>query len=393
MAGIRKVKTAVIGCGMISSIYIRNLKNLFYIIDLVAVSNRTPEAAEKQAAAFGIERVMTADEIAASGEIELVVNLTPPSAHYEVIRRMLLAGKHVYTEKMFTTDPEQARELVRIADEKGLYLGVAPDTVLGAGIQTARRILDAGLIGTPTSVQVCVNRNQSLNSETFRFLRSSGGSLPYDVGIYYIGAMLALLGPVKTVLAAGKPAPVHEVRQLFTDEPGTRWQIPGINVVSAALEFDSGVIGSVLFDGNSINATRHGFTVYGTDGILLVGDPNEFGGRCSLILPDGSETVMPFTHGYDGVNTIGESQWFDGYGHRGIGAAEMAWAIRKGRRNNRCSKEYGLHCMEVLMGMDESAASGRAYAPQSRFVMDPLPQGYYSSANGQRADAERSLTD
>lgn len=224
MSSISKVRTAVVGCGMISNIYIRNLKNLFYIIDLVAVCDLNEEAAKRQAAAFGVEKVMTIDEVAASDDIELVINLTGPVAHYDVIKKMLLAGKHCYTEKMFTTDLDQARELVALANEKGLYLGVAPDTVLGAGIQTAKRVIDCGLIGDVTSVQVHVNRNQSLNSEIFRFLRNNGGALPYDVGIYYVGAMLMLLGPVKTIQAVGKPAPVHEAQFLYNSSPEESWR-------------------------------------------------------------------------------------------------------------------------------------------------------------------------
>ena len=391
MKEVRKVRTAVVGCGMISSIYIRNLKNLFYITDLVAVGNRGPEAARRQAEKFGVERVLSVDEVAAAEDIELVVNLTPPAAHYGIIRQMLLAGKHVYTEKMFTTRLEEAEELVRLADEKGLYLGAAPDTVLGAGIQTARRLIDTGMIGTVTSVQAKINRNQPLNSETFRFLRNDGGSLPCDVGIYYIGAILALAGPVRSVSAAAAPAPVHQAEHLFESDPGESWQIPGDNVAAAALKFESGAVGSILFDGNTINAEKHALTVYGTKGILEVGDPNGFGSPVRLTLPGQPEIVFPFTHGYDGVNVTGASEWFDGYGHRGVGAAEMAWALRGGRKNNRCSKEYGLHCMEVLIGMERSAETGRVYEPKSRFVMDPLEPGYFSGTPGARGDAERSL--
>lgn len=385
-----KVKTAVAGCGMISNIYIRNLKKLFYIIDLVAVCDRNQEAAERQAKAHNIERIMTLDEIAKAPDIELVINLTAPVAHYDVIKKMLLAGKHVYTEKMFTTKLEEAKELVAIANEKGLYLGVAPDTVLGAGIQTAKNVIESGLIGDVTSVQVRVNRNQSLNSEVFKFLRNDGGALPYDVGIYYVGAMLTLLGPVKSIQAVGAPAPVHKAEYLYESAPEDSWQIPGNNILSAALEFESGVVGSVLFDGNSTNSTQHSFMVYGTKGILKVGDPNEFDGSVEMILPSG-ECVVPFTHGYDGRNVLGDEQWYDGYGNRGIGVAEMAWAIRRGRKNYRCSKEYGLHCMEVLVGMDTAASSGTCYKPESRFVMEGLRAGYYSVNNGGRGDAERSL--
>lgn len=153
---------------------------------------------------------MTLEEIAASKDIELVVNLTGPAAHYDVIRMMLDSGKHVYTEKMMAVTLEQGQELVALAKEKHLYLGVAPDTILGAGIQTARKIMGPwSLIGNVTSCYASINRNQSLNSEKFRFLRNNGGALPYDVGIYYIAALLCLLGPVHSVRGFGAPAPLY----------------------------------------------------------------------------------------------------------------------------------------------------------------------------------------
>ena len=390
---IRKVRTAVVGCGIISNIYLKNLKNLFHIIDLVAVGNRTPAAAEEKARVYGIDRVMTIDEIAASEDIELVVNLTPAYAHYGITKQMLLAGKHVWTEKTMTTTLDEARELVAIAHEKGLYLGVAPDTVLGAGLQTARRAIDTDMIGKVTSGVVVINRNQPQNSEYFTFLQGEGGSLPYDVGVYYIGALLSLLGPVKAIRAFGAPAPLHEPEFLYVNADKAPWRIPGSNLVSASLQFECGALVSVLFDGNTIGASQHTFTLFGSRGILKVGDPNEFGGPVSLIYADQPECTLPFTHGYNGVNTVSPTP-FDFYGHRGVGVAEMAYAIRAGRPN-RCGKEYGLHCLEVLAGMEEAAATGKTVEPASRFDMKPLAPGYYSAfmgGNG-RADAERSLMD
>ena len=392
---LQKVKTAIVGCGSISDIYIRNLKELFTITDLAALCNRTRGKAEEKAARFGVERVLTLEELADDEEIELVVNLTGPGSHYEVIKKMLLAGKHVYTEKMFTTDLEQSRELVALAEEKGLYLGVAPDTVLGAGIQTARCALDKGLIGTVTSALAVINRDQTLNSELFPFLRGEGGALPYDVGIYYIGALLTLLGPVKAIRAFAAPAREHAPEMLFLNDEAERWRMPGSNLISAALEFECGALVSLLFDGNTVNAEQSALTVFGTDGILKLGDPNTFGGGVTLIRPEGGECALPFTHGYDGKNYLGAPAPFDHNGCRGVGAAEMAWAIRRGRKNVRCSKEYGLHCQEVLFGIDESARTGGTYEPVSRFTMDPLREGFYSSVFGGygRGDAERSLID
>ena len=390
---VQKVKTAIIGCGMISNIYIKNLKNMFYIIDLVALCDVFPAAAEAKAKQYGVDKVMTAEEIAADPEIELVINLTGPAVHYQIIKQMLDAGKNVFTEKIFTADIEKSRELVKLADEKGLYLGVAPDTVLGAGIQTAKKIIDTGLIGEITSAHVSINRNQVINSEVFRVVRGAGGQLPYDVGIYYIGALLTLLGSVTEISAFGNPAPLHEPEFLTINGDAEPWQIPGSNVMTAALRFENGVLGSIHFDGNTVSAEQHAITIYGTEGILKVGNPEQFGSPCVLIRGEGGECQVPFTHGFDGKNRLDDIHDFDSYGHRGIGAAELAWALRTGRKEIRCSKEYGLHCQEVLFGMDQSAESGSVYKLESRFTMKGLESGHYDTFfnGGMTLSAEKAL--
>ena len=388
---MKPVKAAVIGAGMISHIYIRNLSHLFSIIDLDAISSRRLGPAQERAGQYGIPRVLSMEALAADPEIELVVNLTPASAHYGVIRQMLLAGKHVYTEKMFTTDLTQGQELAALAKERGLYLGVAPDTILGAGLQTAKNALELGLIGQVTSCQVSVSRDQCLNSETYRFLQQPGGSLPEDVGIYYIAALLALLGPVESAFAFGQTAPVHAKQLLFRPDNPDVWQIPGWNVECGTLRFRSGAVASILFDGNTVNVPQHVFTVYGTKGILQIGDPNRFDGPVTLLLPENAPCVLPFTHGYNGAPTLPDPTPYEfGYGHRGIGVAEMAWAIRQGRPH-RCSAELGLAAMEVLKGFEASAASGIAVPMHTQFHFSCLPSGYYCGTPGNRADAERSL--
>lgn len=390
---VPKVKTAVIGCGMISNIYIRNLKKMFYIIDLVAVCDVFAAAAEEKAKTFGVEKVMTVEEIAQDPEIELVINLTGPGVHYQIIKQMLEAGKNVFTEKIFTTDLEQSKELVRLADEKGLYLGVAPDTVLGAGIQTAKKIIESGLIGEITSVQATINRNQLMNSEVFRVLRGAGGQLPYDLGIYYVATLLAVVGPVKEISAFGNPAPLHEPELLTVNGDLDPWQIPGSNVLTAALRFENGALGTVHFDGNTVSAEQHSITIFGTEGILKIGDPNFFGSEVKLIRGETGECVVPFTHGFDGKNRVEDPQWFDAYGHRGIGAAELAWALRTGRKQIRCSKEFGLHCQEILFGMDKSVVTGAVYKMESGFVMKGLESGHYDTVSNGFAtgSAEKSL--
>ena len=392
---VKRVKTAVVGCGIISQVYLRNMTRLFSILDVVAVCDLVPELAQRAAKEYGVPRIMTLEEIEASNEIELVINLTAASAHYGIIKRLLLSGKHVYTEKTMTARLEQAQELVQIANEKGLYLAVAPDTALGASIQTARWAVDHGLIGEVTSCIVSINRDQNLNAERFRFLRSEGGALPYDVGIYYIQALLCILGPVAEVTGFGAPAPERQRQFLFNQDDPESWQIPGNNLVAGSLRFQRGALGILHFDGNTIGAECSTFRIYGTQGILELGDPNRFGDPVRLIKPESDPCYLPLTHGYNGTCVLEDATEFEkGYGNRGIGVAELAWAIRKGRPN-RLSKEMGLHGLEVLHGLDRTAETGGVYRMTSTFTCQPLKSGIYSTmwGGGARADAELSLVD
>ena len=394
MNELKKVKTAIVGCGMISTIYCKNLVNLFSIIDVVAVCDMIEAAAKERAEQFGIAQVLTLDEICTSDEIELVVNLTGPSAHYDVIRKLLLAGKNVYTEKLLCFDLEQGKELVEIAREKNLYLGVAPDTFLGAGLQTARKVIDSGLIGRPTSCQAAINRNQPLNSEKFHYMLGSGGSFPYDVGVYYVTALLSPLGPVKQVAGFTKPAEVHQGRLIWDNNYGKEWTLPGSNVQSGSLLFENGVLGSILFDGTSIDEEHPHLVIYGTEGILYLGDPNGFCGEVTLVRSGEGSAKIPFTHGFKGTPLYGEPTPFDWGGHRGVGAAEMAWSMRMGRVP-RTSKELGLHTLELLVGMDKASETGKTYTMTTTFEMPkPLPTGYPAEELGGflRADAEIALT-
>lgn len=394
MESLKKVKTAVIGCGMISTIYIKNFMNMFSIIDLVAVCDLNVEAAREKAEKFGVPKVMTMEEVLASPEIELVVNLTAPFAHYDVIKKALTAGKHVFTEKMLCADLEQGKELVRLAEEKGLYLGVAPDVILCGGMQTMRKLIDAGMIGKVTSVLVSLNRNQPLNSEKYGFIRREGGAFPYDVGVYSIAGMLSLLGPVKRLTGIGKASGTYESRCICNGTYGQSWNLCGNNLVAASVEFESGVIGSIHFNGESINDNQKIFMVYGTEGILCLSDPATFGSTVKLIRVGEGECDVPLTHGYKGAPLYGEPTPFDWGGNRGVGAAELAWSLRQGKRPCRVSKELGLHTMEVLCGIDISSQTGKVYEMTTSFeIPRRLPSGYLEQElNGSfRTDSEMSL--
>ena len=371
---MRQVKAAVVGCGSISDIYMQNLSGeKFEIIDLVACSDAVPSRMEASASKFGI-RAMTLEEICASPEIEMVINLTTPLAHYEVTRACLLAGKHVFSEKMIAVELEQGRELLRIADARGLRLGVAPDTFLGASIQTAKYIVDAGLIGEPVSCRASVSRCYEIFGEFLTHLNRRGAGIGFDMGGYYLTALASILGPAQSIAAFSRIRKPERVNtRVGAPGYGQTYTIEAPNVITAAVRYRSGVQGTIHMNGDSLLDEKTNLEIYGTEGILTMGDPNLFGGQLTLKRTMGDEIAFPFTHGY-------------AENSRGLGAAEMAWSIVKDRPH-RASKEMAFHVFEMMHGMLISAERNSFYEMESSFTTpEALPAGYIGSGNWTRRE-------
>lgn len=361
---IKPVKTAIVGCGMISDAYLSTMMKKFKILDLVGCCDLNVERAREKAQKYGI-KALTLEEILADESIEIVVNLTTPTAHYPVIKQLLEAGKNVYTEKVLSVELEHAAELVNIANEKSLYLGAAPDTFLGSAIQTARYVVESGMIGEITSCTCTLTRDGEIFSRAFPFTAKPGGGIGFDVGIYYITALLSILGPVKEVsgiVKTLKPERQHYSPELF----GETFQIECENLMAGTLQFERGTVGNMLFDANSIFTMpeRPAVVLYGTLGAMYMADPNQFGGDVRVILKGNNE---PFT--------MQQSHAFNSE-YRGLGVAEMAWAMRMGR-NNRANKELAYHALEVLHGIVKSSQTKTNQVMQSDFEMLPaLPRGF-----------------
>lgn len=380
---MKRIKTAIIGCGAISGIYIENLKNMFSIIDLAGCYDHGEAKCKAVADKHGI-RALTLDEILNDGSIELVVNLTQPKAHFEVIRQLLEAGKNVYTEKVLSIKLEEAAELVRLADEKGLYLGAAPDTFLGSSVQTARQAVERGIIGKVTSCFAQDNRDYRMMGQIVKFIPKEGGGMGFDVGIYYVTALLSILGPVKKVNGFIK----------YSDEPG-RFELPGDpafgevydidseTILAGTLQFESGAIGSIQFNSECIFPEQPVVMICGTEGVIYMSDPNCFGGTVYYRAKGSSEKVaLPSSFGYSGNS-------------RGLGVAEMAWSMVTGRKN-RANKEMAYHALEVLHGIAGSSRTGSTYVLGSAFEkMPPLKSGFmpdYLGADKLHVDEEAALT-
>lgn len=363
---VKPVKVAVVGCGMISDAYLKTMTTKFKILEVVGVCDLSPEKAKASAEKYNL-KVISMEEIIEDTSIELVVNLTAAQAHYQVVKRLLLAGKHVYTEKVLSVELEHAQELVALANEKNLYLGAAPDTFLGAALQTAKYAIDSGLIGEVTSFHGTLSRDINLFAGLSPITSAPGGGIAFDVGIYYVTALLSLLGPVRTVTGVMdtiKPDRKH----IITDKFDMPYHLDCETIASGTLVFENGAIGNLLFDSNSIFTfpEKPAFTIYGTMGILLLADPNLFGGEVKVILKGNSEpTVLQQCHPF-------ESEY------RGLGVAEMAWSMRQGRKH-RANKEMAYHALEVLYGIKISGASQMHYGLKSSFQMQAaLPRGFKS---------------
>ncbi len=361
---IQPVKVALVGCGGISNAYLGTMINKFKILDVVGGYDRNPDKVKDKVEKFGI-KAMTFEEILADDSIEIVVNLTAPTGHYGVIKQLLEAGKNVYTEKVMTVELEHAAELVKIANEKNLYLGAAPDTFLGAAAQTARYVVESGMIGEVTSCVSTLTRDSEIFSRAFPFTAKPGGGIGFDVGIYSITALLSILGPVSEV--SGVTRRRNPDRKNFALENfGEPFQIECENLMAGILQFESGTVGNVLFDANSIFTVpeRPVLTLYGTMGILYMADPDHFGGEVKVILKGENEPfVMQQSHAFTEE-------------YRGLGVAEMAWSMRQGRKN-RANKEMAYHALEILHGIVKSSETGVNQKLESNFEkMPPIPRGY-----------------
>lgn len=341
---MKQTTVATIGCGVISEIYLQNLTTRFPHIRVKCCCDLRVESAQKRAEQFGIG-VCTMDEILSDPEIEMVVVLTPAPSHFGIIKQALLAGKHVYTEKVLSLTAKEAKELCALADEKGLYLGSAPDTFLGAAFQKGAQIMAEGTLGSVSGFDVYVNRNLDWITNCFPFVRMAGGGILYDYGVYHLTVLVQLLGCVKEVCAVvenNKPIRVGTVEG--TPDYGKEYAYPNEAQVTAILRMESGVVGTLTLNGESIGRDLCHFRIYCQKGVLELPDPNYFGGPVRVIRPRMDWEEVP--------NDLPYSE-----NSRGIGPAEMAQAMEEGRIN-AANKEQALHVLSVMEAMLDSSKTG-----------------------------------
>lgn len=344
---MKKVCVGVIGSGAISDTYLKNMTSKFQILEVKAIADIAMDKAKIQADKYHI-KACTVEELLLDNDIEMVLNLTPASIHYEMIKKALNAGKHVYTEKSLTDSLETARELVALAKEKELYLGSAPDTFMCSWLQTARNAIDSGMLGEITSFAIAANRDNDLLLSLFGFLRKPGAGVCYDYAVYYLTALISLLGPVDRTMAVVK-APYQTHINILEGSPeyGQVMDTPNESQAYAILELENGVTGTLHLNADSVFFDQAYFAIYGKKGVLYLSNPDWFSG-----------TVRFLPNGYDHANHPKQEVLPDPYAFkedcRGVGMAEMAWAIRE-ERKNRASGELAYHVLDIVECMIKSS--------------------------------------
>ena len=292
---------------------------------------------------------MSVEELLADKEIEIVLNLTVPTAHEEIAIKALENGKHVYNEKPLGITREEGLRILAAAEKKGLRVGCAPDTFLGAGLQTCRKLLDDGWIGKPfgaTAFMVGGGPERMHPNPDFFYKKGAGPLL--DMGPYYITALVSLLGPVKKVTGMAT-TPFPEKTILTADRFGQKLKVETPTFINGTMEFVSGACANLMTSFDMHGSYRESklpfIQIFGSEGTLSLPDPNQFDGPVAVRRFNGDFTAMPLTHGFTENS-------------RGIGLADMAAAIASGKQTHRANGELAFHVLDIMAGILDSSERG-----------------------------------
>lgn len=343
----------IIGTGNISDIYCENLCTVHENTNVLACADVNLEAAKAKAEKWGIPQVMTVDELLSNPDIDIVVNLTPPKFHFEISRRALLAGKHVYTEKPLGMTTREADILMDLAREKGLLLGCAPETPWGAAVSTAKALIDQGAIG---KVLYADARFRGPGDENWHpnpaFLYQPGAGPLFDRGPYFLNDLVYLLGKVDSVFA------MHAIgfpTRTITSEPkkGEVFKVETPSHVQGLMRFASGVMVSTLFSFDMRCPYDSAIEIFGTEGSILIDKPIAFGVPVKLCKNCGEYEEVP--HVNDRTNNI-----------RGYAVSCMAQCLAEGRTDHPAAGSIGRHVVEIMEKYMLSAENGQMYTIDSQ---------------------------
>ena len=360
MTGKGPVGVGIIGAGVISGTYIENLKS-FADTELLAISDLYPEIAAAKAEEYGVALHGGNDVVLNHPDIELVINLTPPAVHTEVLGTAIAAGKHVWSEKPLGLNRESGKDLLEAAEAAGLRVGCAPDTFLGSGLQAVKGVLASGAIGTPLSALFLMQQpGPDLWHPNPAFLFQEGAGPLFDIGPYYFTAAVQMFGPVESVAAVGSKA--RERRKIHAGpKAGEEFDVTVPSQTTALVRFESGQVLTLVLSFDSA-VPRILLEVTGTEASLEIPDPNMFDGDIRLRRPGGDDWE-PLE------STVAKSQ-------RGTGALDIARAIREDRPH-RATGALAYHVLDVMVSIAEASETGQVVAVESTVQpSEPLPEDW-----------------
>jgi predicted dehydrogenase len=359
------IKIGIVGCGNISGIYFKNLCTVFSNVSVKSCADLDPERTAAKIKEYPDVKACTLVEMLADPEIKIIVNLTTPQGHFPVAMQAVAAGKHVYSEKPLTLTRDEGKKLLAAAAKAGVMVGNAPDTFLGAGIQTCRRLIEDGLIGTPIGAQafmLCPG-HEGWHPDPEFYYKKGGGPM-FDMGPYYLTALVSLLGPVKRVTGSVRIS--FPQRTIGSEKK--RGQIIDVEVpthVTGIMDFATGAIGTIVTSFDSWGSQTPRIEIFGSLGTLSVPDPNTFGGPVKVKLKGEKEwKELPLTCGF---NANG----------RGIGPSDMADAIRTGR-THRANGALAYHVLDLMHAFHDASDKGSHVAIESTCEKPALmPEGLF----------------
>ena len=359
-----KIKVGIVGCGNISGIYFKNMGQVFEILDVKACADLDMDRAKAKAAEFPGVRAMTVDELMADPEIRIVVNLTITRAHAPVAMQAVQSGKSVHSEKQLALTRDEGKLLLKEAKQRKVLVGGAPDTFMGAGIQTCRQLIESGAIGTPvaaTAFMMC-HGHEGWHPDPEFYYQVGGGPM-FDMGPYYLTALVNLLGPVKRVQGSARIS--FPTRTITSEKKrGTVVQVEVPTHVAGIMDFECGAVGTIV---TSFDIWRHHLPcieIHGSDGSLVVPDPNGFGGT-PLLFKKGEQDWKEVTL----TRPYAENA-------RGIGVADMAYSLLRKRRKHRCNGLLTYHVLDLMHAFHDASVSGKAVKVRSKCEKPALmPEG------------------
>jgi predicted dehydrogenase len=358
---MEKQRIGIIGIGKISGIYLKNLTGMFgKRVAVSAVTDIVEERAAQAAAEYHIRHVKTVDEIIRDPGVDIILNITQPQFHHDVAMKAVSGGKHVYNEKPLCVTREEAAELLQAAKAENVRVGGAPDTFLGAGIQTCRKLIDEGWIGRPVAAgafMLCHGHEHWHPAPEFYYKR--GGGPMFDMGPYYLTALVNLLGPVARVSGSAQKG---QAERIISSEPlnGTVITADVPTHITGVLDFASGAAGVIITSFDVWSSSMPFIEIYGTEGTLQVPDPNYFRGEVRIRrFREENWSPVPLVL-REPDNPKDKDDWHLLNNWRGIGITDMAEAIAEGRPH-RASGELASHVLEIMHGIHEASASGKYY--------------------------------